>query len=86
MLSGLLVEIYKHYQKLILQFFILSKTQKYFYFLQIGHMWLIKKLVFNFSAPLKYDKTQFNLIILSRVIMSIDARPQIDTFVKTIFF
>ena len=31
-------------------------------------MWLFKKYVLTFSAPIKYAKTKFNPIILSRII------------------
>ena len=44
-----------------------QKHKKYSYFNNFSRMWLVNKLVLTFSAPIKYTKAQFNLIILSRV-------------------
>ena len=72
MLSGYLVEIYEHYQKSILQFFIFSKknfkNKKCSYLYNFGRMWLVNKLVLTFSASINYAKAQFNSISLYRVI------------------
>ena len=72
MLLGYFVDICEHYQKPVLEFLIFSKS----YFqkhkssaqsLNFDWMWLVIDLVITFSAPIKYAKAQFNLIILSRV-------------------
>ena len=50
-------------------------------------MWLVNELGLTFSAPIKYSKTQFNWIILSRVIeYTTFYYRQIDIFVKKHFF
>ena len=72
MLSGYFVEIYKHYQKLVLKFLIFSKSyfQKHKSSAQsLNFVWmlLVNELVLTFSALIKCTKAQFNLIILSRV-------------------
>ena len=54
-------------------------------------MWLVDELVLTFAAPIRYDKAQFNPIILTRVIVPSDAgyttdrRQSTDTFVKNVF-
>ena len=63
-----------------------KNTKKCSYFLNFGQMWLVNELAFTFWAPLNYEKTQFNPIILSRVIVfTAYYYRQIDTFVKTVF-
>ena len=56
-------------------------------FHNFGRIWLDNKLVFTFTAPIKYTKAQFNLIILSRVIEYTTDRQtyDTDTLLKTIF-
>ena len=62
-----------------------SKTQKCSCFNNFGQMWLVNELVENtFSTSIKYAKSQFNPIILSKVINYTTYR-QTDTFVKTVF-
>ena len=48
-------------------FVFFQKHKKYSYFYIFDR---INELVFNFSAPIKYAKAQFNPIILSRIIES----------------
>ena len=51
-------------------------------------MRLINELILTFSAPIKYAKTHFIPMILSRVIKYTTYRQtdrQIDTFIKTVF-
>ena len=94
MLLEQFVEIYEHYEKLVLEFLIFSKS----YFqkhkssaksLNFDWMWLVNDLVLTFSAPIKCAKGQFNLIILSRVMPHTTYYRQTDrqteTFVKTVF-
>ena len=93
MLLGKLVEKQKSVSETsigILDVFIkfFSEAQKCSYFDNFGRMWLVNELVLTFSAPIKYDKVQFNPIILSRVIGYTTYRQtdrQTDTFVKTVF-
>ena len=73
MLSGLFVEIYEHYQKPVLKFLIFSKNyfQKHKSSAQSFNfdlMWLVNVLILTFLATIKCAHSQFNLIILSRVI------------------
>ena len=57
--------------------------------MNFGRMWLVNKLVFTFSAPIKYSKAHFNRIILSRIIKYATyyyyRHTRTDTFVKTVF-
>ena len=50
------------------QEFFLKKIKTFSYFHNFGWMWLVNELLLTFSVPIKYDKAQFNPIILSRVI------------------
>ena len=60
------------------QIFFFRKHEKCSYFHNFGGIWLVNGIVLIFSAPIKYVKAQFNLIILLRVIVSTDAAQTTD--------
>ena len=50
-------------------------------------MWLVNELILTFLVPMKYDKVQFNPIILSRVIeyTTYTEKPKFTIFAKLRF-